>query len=166
MIKIRPVPEGVNSLSFSYLTATWLQSGRIRPMSGTWGTLAALPFCWAVSAVAGRVGLLVFAAILFVAGIQALKDYLPRAKQTDPSEVVIDEVIGLAITWCFLPSNTFWSIFFAFILFRLFDSIKMGPVGWCDQKIKGGIGVIADDIVAGLMAGLTIFIFHLVFPVS
>lgn len=163
MIKIRPVPNAVNPLSFSYLISTWLQSGRIRPMSGTWGSLAALPFCWAVSTLAGKVGLLVFAVLLFFAGLQALKEYLPRANQADPSEVVVDEVIGMAIMWCFLPSNGFWPIFFGFVLFRLFDSIKIGPVGWCDQRIKGAVGVIADDIVAGLMAGLTILIVHLAF---
>ena len=165
MIKIRPVPAAVNPFSFSYLTATWLQSGRLRPLSGTWGSLAALPFCWAVSALAGPVGLIVFAGLAFAAGLKALKDYLPRAGQLDPSEVVIDEVVGMAIMWAFLPANNFWPIVFGFIFFRIFDAIKIGPVGWCDKKIKGAAGVMADDVVAGLMAGLTIFIVHRAFQV-
>lgn len=163
MIKIRPVPSGVNPFTFNYLIVTWLFSGRLRPLSGTWGSLAALPFCWAISSLAGPIGLIVFAFFAFATGLKALKDYLPRAGQLDPSEVVIDEVVGMAIMWAFLPSNAFTSILFGFVLFRLFDAIKIGPVGWCDKKIKGAMGVMVDDVVAGLMAGLTIFIVHFVF---
>ena len=161
MIKIRPVPEAVNHQSFNYLMVTWLYSGRIRPMSGTWGSLAALPFCWAISVTLGQMGLIVFGLALFIVGLKALKDYLPRAGNTDPSEVVIDEVIGMAIMWLFLPSNNFWPIVLGFIVFRLFDSVKAGPVGWCDQNIKGPLGVIMDDVVAGLLAGILILIGHL-----
>ena len=163
MIKIRPVPPAVNPYSFSYLISTWLQSGRIRPVSGTWGTLAAVPFCWAVSSLFGVAGLIVFAALVFVAGVNAVAAYLPLAKQADPSEVVVDEVVGLAIAWAFIPANHFWWMFFAFVLFRIFDSIKFGPVGWCDKNIKGALGVMTDDVVAGGMAGLTLLIFRLAF---
>lgn len=164
MIKIRPVPQAVNPLSFNYLIVTWLQSGRIRPMSGSWGSLAALPFCWTISAAFGPVGLIVFAALMLAAGLKALDYYLPLAKQTDPSEVVIDEVVGMAIMWCFIPYNGFWPIVFGFVFFRIFDAIKVGPVGWCDRHIKGAFGVIADDMVAGLLAGITLFALYHLFP--
>ncbi len=163
MIKIRPLPDGIKPFSISYLTVTWFQSGRIRPMSGTWGSLAALPYCWAISAITGKVGLIVFAVMAFVAGYYVLNDYLLKTNQADPSEVVIDEVVGMAIMWAFLPSNDFWPILLGFILFRLFDSVKMGPVGWCDRNIKGSIGVILDDVIAGLLAGASVYALYFIF---
>ncbi|HEX4272370.1 MAG TPA: phosphatidylglycerophosphatase A, partial [Rhizomicrobium sp.] len=93
----------------------------------------------------------------------------------DPSECVIDELAGqwLACAFCLLTfgglipvSHISLPVFLlAFLLFRLFDIWKPWPVSWADQKLKGGLGVMTDDMIAGLMAGVLValarFFFHL-----
>jgi len=154
MLKLRPVPLTISPLSPAYLVATWFHSGRIRPASGSWGTLAAVPVCLLMDVVIGWPGLVALIIASWFAGIWAITRYADHASKTDPSEVVIDEVFGLAITYLFLPLS--WSGWIlGFILFRIFDAIKRGPVGWCDKHIKGPVGVMTDDAVAGILAGLT-----------
>ena len=153
MIALRPLIHALNPLSFNYLVPTWFHSGRIRPMSGTWGSLAAIPFCLLIWTLLGKIGLAVAGIALFYAALQTIPAYLKHVEQLDPSEIVIDEVLGMIVMWLLLPQISFWWIFWGFAAFRIFDSIKVGPVGWCDKKIKGTLGIIIDDLVAGLMAG-------------
>ena len=157
MLKLRPIPVSLSKNSIIYLIVTWFHSGRVRPASGTWGTLAALPACILISLLSGPGGLFVFVIITACAGVWAIERYAPHADRPDPSEVVIDEVMGMAITAIFIP-NTISAWILAFVLFRLFDSIKRGPVGWCDKHFKGAVGVMADDAVAGIFAGVLTFI--------
>jgi phosphatidylglycerophosphatase A len=154
MLKLRPVPLTISPTSPIYLIATWFHSGRIRPASGSWGTLAALPACALAWLAADWVGLVALIIVSWFAGIWAITAYAEHAEKFDPSEVVIDEVFGLAITLLFLPAD-FWGWVLGFVLFRIFDSIKRGPVGWCDSNIKGAVGVMVDDAMAGVLAGLT-----------
>jgi phosphatidylglycerophosphatase A len=107
-----------------------------------------------VSGIADWMGLVALIVASWFAGIWAITRYADHAPKPDPSEVVIDEVFGLAITYLFLPIG--WAPWIlGFVLFRVFDSIKRGPVGWCDRNIKGPVGVMTDDAVAGILAGLT-----------
>jgi phosphatidylglycerophosphatase A len=71
----------------------------------------------------------------------------------DPREVVVDELAGYVVTMLWLPSS--WTALLAgFILFRLFDIWKPWPIRWVDTNVKGGLGVMLDDILAGLAAHL------------
>lgn len=137
---------------------TGLYSGLIKPASGTWGTLSVLPFAYAVSYFLGFGGLVAFAIILGIAGTYLTKLYLDKTQKDDPSEVVIDEWCGMVIA--LLPvaqfSFLYWGL--AFVLFRLFDIVKVGPVGYCDKKIKGSVGVMLDDIVAGILATIPLIL--------
>ena len=63
----------------------------------------------------------------------------------------IDEVAGQGIALLFCPLGWHWFLV-SFILFRLFDILKPWPVGWADQKLHGGIGIMADDLIAGVFA--------------
>ena len=139
-----------------YLIATWFQSGRIRPASGSWGSLAALPFCWAIKMYTGQFGLLVFAVLVGIIGTWAVNYYLEHTHTEDPSEVVIDEVLGMALLFFALPAHDWRWIVAGFVLFRILDSLKPGPIGWCDKHIKGARGVMCDDIVAGMIAALSV----------
>ncbi len=65
---------------------------------------------------------------------------------------MFDEIIGFALTMWAVPLNWWTNCYSDFALFRLLDIAKPGPIGWCDRNIGGGIGVMADDIVAGLLA--------------
>jgi phosphatidylglycerophosphatase A len=73
---------------------------------------------------------------------------------------VIDEFLGVCCLWFFLSS---WpSYLLGFILFRLFDIFKPGPIGWLDRNLNNGFGVMLDDILSGLLSGIIcrlIFIF-------
>ncbi len=154
MLKLRRVPLTISPYSAPYLIATWFHAGRIRPASGSWGTLAALPACWLVWLAADWMGIAALIIASWFAGIWAITHYAEHADKPDPSEVVIDEVFGIAVTLLFVP-DTLAGWLMGFVLFRVFDSIKRGPVGWCDKNIKGAVGVMTDDAMAGVMAGLT-----------
>jgi phosphatidylglycerophosphatase A len=160
MISLRRLPATLHGTEPFYLLATWFHAGRIRPASGSWGALAAWPVCWLVKYFAGTLGLVVFGSAMYAAGIWAVKKYAPHAKNMDPAEVVIDEVVGMAIVFLFIPLHSVLFNVLGYIAFRLFDGIKRGPVGWCDRNIKGAHGVMIDDVVAGLFAGITILALH------
>lgn len=77
----------------------------------------------------------------------------------DRSEVVIDEVAGFLVTMTWLPMS--WQALLAgFALFRALDILKPPPIGWMDKRIRGGVGVVADDLVAGIIANAALqFVF-------
>ena len=114
----------------------------------------------------GAMGVLSASLIVFVIGVLACADHVRETKREDPAECVIDELAGqwLACAFCLLSFGGFLSanhislpIFaLAFLLFRLFDIWKPWPVGWADQNIKGGLGIMTDDMIAGLMAGILV----------
>jgi len=78
-----------------------------------------------------------------------------RLGQTDPSVIVIDEIVGMAVALWGLPLN--WGTIIAgFIIFRALDIRKPGPIRWMDQKIRGGGGIMADDLAAGIVVNLVL----------
>jgi phosphatidylglycerophosphatase A len=123
----------------------------------------------------GGMGVLSASLIAFVIGVLACADHVRETKREDPSECVIDELAGqwLACSFCLLtfggllpPAHISLLLFaMAFALFRLFDIWKPWPVSWADRQIKGGLGVMTDDMIAGLMAGVLVaavrYFFHL-----
>jgi len=80
----------------------------------------------------------------------------------DPSQAVIDEVAGQWISLLFIPFSPL-TVLLAFILFRLFDVLKPGPVDWA-QRLPGGWGIMSDDVLAGIFANLSLQLLILVFP--
>ena len=71
----------------------------------------------------------------------------------DRQEIVIDEVAGFLITMAMIPLT--WQTWVAgFLLFRFFDAVKPWPISVLDKKVKGGLGVVVDDVAAGLAANL------------
>jgi phosphatidylglycerophosphatase A len=81
----------------------------------------------------------------------------------DPSWVVIDEFAGQWITLLALVRPTVASLVAAFILFRLFDITKLGPVGWADRR-HGAFGIMADDVIAGIIAAALLILVRLTRP--
>jgi phosphatidylglycerophosphatase A len=73
--------------------------------------------------------------------------------EKDSPKIVIDEVVGYLVTMAFLPC-TLTSLVGGFLFFRVFDIIKPPPVGTIDQRMQGGLGVVLDDVVAGLYANI------------
>ena len=123
----------------------------------------------------GGMGLLASSIIVLVIGILACADHVRETGRQDPPECVIDELAGqwLACAFAMLTFNgliptthiSLPAFALAFVLFRLFDIWKPWPVSWADEKLSGGIGVMTDDMIAGLMAGILValarYFFHL-----
>ena len=134
----------------SWYIATWFGSGLSPVVSGTAGSLAALPFAYAIQWQLGSVALGIAAIAIFFIGWWASIQYLAvNTGSKDPKEIVVDEVAGQWLLLCFLPLT--WQAYLAgFILFRAFDIVKPWPVSFADQKIPGALGVMLDDILAAL----------------
>lgn len=145
------------------LLATWFGAGLIRPAPGTWGTLAALPPAWALWSVGGVAALLLGAGAALAAGVWAAQRYAAQTGEHDAGAVVIDEVAGMWLTLVFVPATPSWWIA-AFFAFRAFDILKPWPIGWADRRVKGGVGVMLDDILAGAMAGASLLLIAEVSP--
>lgn len=104
------------------------------------------------------VGLIAFTLISFWASGRAIS----ILGDTDPSEAVIDEVLGQLITFTFVPFGIGWPfILVGFFLFRLFDIWKPYPIDYL-QTLPGGIGICADDILAGVYAGVCLSVVYAV----
>jgi phosphatidylglycerophosphatase A len=153
------------------LIATFGGVGDLRPAPGTWGSLAALPFAWALHSLGGFWAIALGTLAITVIGWWAVERELAGSADKDPSEIVIDEVAGQFIAlWPVSLGAAFagvgvldlWpGIVTAFLAFRLFDIWKPGPVGWADRQ-EGALGVMADDLIAGWMAALIVAVFAVI----
>lgn len=126
-------------------------SGLIRPAPGTWGTVLAVVLWWALLSGAG---LAVYLGVILAAaafGVWASGRTADALGVEDHSAIVWDEFVGLWIACIALPSGWLW-LLAAFVLFRVFDILKPWPVGWLDRNIKGGWGIMLDDLAAGFLA--------------
>ena len=91
--------------------------------------------------------------ILMPLAVWAAEVYEQDKGSHDSPEIVIDEVLGFMITMTWLPQT--WKAYVAgFILFRVLDIFKPFPIGYLDKKVRGGLGVVADDVAAGIIASL------------
>ncbi|MBC7794926.1 MAG: phosphatidylglycerophosphatase A [Clostridia bacterium] len=123
---------------------------------GTFGTLAALPIFWAMSKlpVAAYVGVLVVL-IGLASWVSDLAEHL--YDDHDLGHIVVDEFVGLLTTCVAIPFS--WkSAIAAFVLFRFFDIVKPQPIRWIDDHVRGGLGVVLDDVAAGVAACIVMHI--------
>ena len=128
--------------------------GHLRPAPGTIGSAIAV-FSGYFLASHGA-GLLAAATLLVtVIGVFAADAYSQQTGRKDAAEVIIDEVAGQWLPLIILPLDPWWFAA-AFILFRFFDITKIGPVGMA-ESLAGGVGVMADDIIAGLLAAICLW---------
>ncbi|SPJ22838.1 phosphatidylglycerophosphatase A family protein [Palleronia abyssalis] len=147
----------------SRIVATFFYSGLLKPAPGTWGSLAALPAFFALHVLGGPILCLVAIPLVYALGHWATARETARVGIEDPGWIVIDEVAGQWVA--LLPLSigaaqvgvgigALWPGWIAaFVLFRLFDIWKPGPVGWADRR--GDVtGVMLDDIFAGIMAAV------------
>jgi phosphatidylglycerophosphatase A len=140
-------------MSPARIVATLGGIGLARPAPGTWASAVILPLAWL-----GPQGCLILAAIAFAGGVWAI-GRLEREglAAEDPSWVVIDEAAGMLLALAAIPPGAPWLwVVTAFALFRFFDIMKRGPVGWLDKR-KGAVWVMLDDVMAGALAALVIF---------
>ncbi|SNR71019.1 phosphatidylglycerophosphatase A family protein [Puniceibacterium sediminis] len=147
----------------SKLVTTVLGVGYLRPAPGTWGSLAALPLFWVLHVLGGFWLALIAVVVMLALGWWATQQEIAGKANQDPSEIVIDEVVG---QWIALLPVSFgagmmgvdvlrlWPGWVAgFLLFRLFDIWKPWLVGMADRR-GGAFGVMLDDVIAGVFAAL------------
>ncbi len=129
------------------LIATVGGVGYAPKVPGTVGSLVGLGLGAAVMAYMPTLFWPLFA-LLLITGVRASAWVVEHWRQEDPKAVVIDEVVGQWLPLPFIPLEL-WAYALAFALFRFFDIVKPWPVSWADKKVKGGLGIMLDDILAG-----------------
>jgi phosphatidylglycerophosphatase A len=138
------------------LLATWFRVGHLPYIPGTWGSLAAVPLWWFLQPLSPLAyGLTVI--LLGLASIYLCGQAEFYFQQADTPCIVLDEVVGQLIALAACPVNVY-AVGLGFVLFRLFDIIKPYPIGLIDARLNGGLGIVLDDVLAGLYAGIILYI--------
>lgn len=156
--------------SVQNLILAWFGCGYVRTAPGTAGAAGALPFAWAIQSTGMAWALPLASLLIFIVGCWLSARHLAEigAEGGDPQWIVLDEVAGTWLAVSLLdPSALSYAL--GFLLFRLFDIWKPWPIGWVDRNVKGGLGVMLDDYVAGLFAALLLYVASLMWwigPVS
>jgi phosphatidylglycerophosphatase A len=150
-------------LTIQKLFLTFGGAGLSPKIPGTAGTLASLPIGLAVLYYLGMETLFMLTFAITVIGIFEINKYEKLTGMHDQQYIVIDEAAGMwlslmiaystAITMHY-PYAELLSILFSFAAFRLFDIWKPSTIGWIDREVKGGLGVMLDDVIAGIAGGL------------
>lgn len=135
-------------------TATLFGVGRVRFAPGTVASILALPIAWLVMSYFGQIALLSLSLLTSAVGMWACDVYAKDRGMHDPSECVIDELAGQLLA-CSLAPLSLVGFAMAFVLFRLYDVSKLWPISEF-ERLPGGIGIVSDDLVAGLIAGLIV----------
>ena len=134
--------------------ATGAGSGYLPKAPGTWGTLVGLLLWWPI-ALLPLTAYLATVAVLFIVGVASAGAAEKILDRGDPGVVVIDEIVGVLIALAAVPLHPVAALA-GFALFRLFDIAKPFPVGWVDRHLHGGLGIMLDDVAAGLYALLVL----------
>ena len=143
--------------------ATIFGIGYLRPAPGTWGSLFAIILAILIVEIFGVIGFIFALLSISIFGWWATSIYLKQIKTKDPSEVVIDELVGqwiavlpiaiLAFYFKLEPFDLWPGWISSFLFFRIFDILKPSLIGWADKK-NGALGVMLDDIFAGIAAAI------------
>ena len=155
---------------FSHLLATFFGIGLLPIAPGTWGSLVGLLLFFCFIYFQLSFFLLVSLLICFIVFSIIICGIVSRdLVEKDHEAIVIDEVAGIWLSFLFAPligaydfsasewqNNSYLAATILFVLFRFFDILKPHPISFIDKKIKSGFGIVLDDLVAGVFAGLTL----------
>ncbi len=148
-MKLNHAPKSIwhNPIHF---IACGFGAGAMPIMPGTFGTLIAIPIYLLFAPLASPIYIGIVVA-MFLLGIWLCEVTGKDFNVPDHGAMVWDEIVGFLLVMIYVPT-TWYTILIGFVLFRLFDIIKPPPIKWLDQKIKGGFGVMLDDVVAAVFA--------------
>ena len=157
---LRPWPEVFAASRVTTLVATWFGTGFLPIAPGTWGSLVAIPVAHLVAFFSGAWGLGGFAVGIAVIGVHTAGETARLRGAGDPPEIVVDEVAGQSIAllpvYALVPAGAtllrIGAVLSAFLLFRVLDVWKPGPIGAL-ERLPRGWGIMADDVLAGAIAG-------------
>jgi phosphatidylglycerophosphatase A len=159
-LRFRTLPPGLPFTHPAAWLATWFGSGLMPFAGGSWGSLAALPFAALIDWWTGNPLWLIPAAVIgFLVGIWASGVYATKLGVQDPNPVVIDEVVGQWLTLSIVPLDPYLFAI-GFFFFRLFDVLKPFPANWADRNVKGGFGIMLDDVGAAIYSTLALYLVH------
>jgi phosphatidylglycerophosphatase A len=147
---------GVSASRWICILSTWFGCGRVPRAPGTVGTLGALPLAWGLTFLpltVQVVSILVFVVFTIVVA-QAFED---QQGVHDEPAFVMDEVAGFLVAAVGLPW-TWMTVLLAFVVFRFLDAVKPWPISWVDRRVRGGFGVVADDLLAGVLTGVLLHV--------
>lgn len=142
----------INFLAFGF------GAGLAPKAPGTFGTLIAIPLVWLASYLSTNSYVLLTLAICAV-GVYLCHQSAKELGVHDHPGIVWDEIAGFFITMIGF-SFTWVNVILGFALFRVFDIIKPWPIKWADTKVDGGLGIMLDDIIAGVFAWTGLFAFN------
>ena len=134
----------------AHFCALGFGSGLVRKAPGTFGTLVGLPLFWLIADI-GFYSQLAIIGALFLVGIYFCEKTSQALGVADHGAIVWDEIVAIMLVLTVTPFHWQWWLT-AFLLFRLFDIWKPAPIRQCDAKIKGGLGVMLDDLLAAVYA--------------
>jgi len=138
------------------IIATGLYSGMLPIVPGLWGSALALLFWYHCRNLARSIYLGLITALFFI-GLLAAEHAESIFAQQDASPIVIDEILGIFITLTPVSKLRFGWLY-GFLIFLILDGLKPFPVSWIDTNLKGGLGIMMDDLVAGIYALLLLHI--------
>lgn len=138
-------------------------SGLFPKAPGTAGTLVAVPLAFILRDLDLPV-FLALTAVLFIVGVWLCGRTADDLGVHDHSGIVWDEIVGYLVTVAWVPREGLWLVA-GFVLFRLFDIWKPWPISTLDRRVKGGFGIMLDDLLAGLVAAAVLFIFQRIYLV-
>jgi phosphatidylglycerophosphatase A len=136
-----------------HLLAFGFGSGLSPRAPGTMGTIVAVPLYLLMAAFLSPHVYLGLIIVSFVIGIYLCGRTAKDLGVHDHGGIVWDEFVGYWITMFMVPLS-WYGVLAGFILFRLFDILKPFPIGWLDSKVKGGLGIMLDDVLAGVYAAI------------
>jgi phosphatidylglycerophosphatase A len=152
----------ISKLSVAVATGGYI--GKIPFAPGTFGSLPGLLLYWVMAQMHTGYAVLLALAVIAAAVWSAGRAELVMG-QKDPGAIVIDEIAGMAVVFVGLPLS--WPLAVSgFVLFRIFDIIKPFPVGWLERRFDGGLGVVIDDVAAGLICRVILAAALAVLPVG
>ena len=136
----------------SVFLATGFYVGNIPFAPGTFGSLLGLPLCFILAGI--QLPPAIIAVVLFIGLAVWVSNNAARTlKRKDPGCIVIDEIAGMMVTLIGVPVHL-TSVIIGFILFRILDIAKPFPIRMIDKRLSGGLGIVADDVVAGIFANM------------
>lgn len=149
-------------MKLNRIIGTWFGAGYSPIASGTAGSLLTIPFIWLLRN-SSKLFLFLITIFIYFLGVKISTKIEKEEKIKDPGIIVIDEVAGMLTASLFIFKKiTLNSLYLIFILFRIFDIWKPYPVKNA-EKLKNGWGIMTDDILAGIYAGIIYLIFQFFF---
>ncbi|MGX2987556.1 phosphatidylglycerophosphatase A family protein [Ursidibacter sp. B-7004-1] len=147
-----------------HFLAVGFGSGLIKPAPGTWGSLVGLLlaiFLWNLTA--SPLFFIVLSSISFILGCYICEKTSQDLGMHDDGRIVWDEIVAIFCLFICLPEYNWIYYILTFLFFRLFDIIKPYPIRYFDQQLKGGLGIMFDDILAAIYSLISLYLIYWIF---